>query len=293
MSLLLISGGSALAQEGAPAAPPASAPASTPEASPGSPDGSIDRSSIPWQWTLQIEPTLWYSALGGDVTIGGGTEASAETLDIDDPQASPAGELHFRRDKLTFTFFGASLSNDESANARAAFTAGNINVAQGDPIDTEVDYMNFHAVAGWNVGSWPPKEPREGWKGPVFDDSKVQLRLDVYGGARVQYMEAEVRSGGASAGGEGWFAQPVIGARAEMELTRHFSIDLCLDGGWWPGDSGGSTSVSVMVGFQWRPWDHVGFQIGFRQMFFNLEDEGEIEYDGSIGGLMGAVVLRF
>ncbi|MBL0921941.1 MAG: hypothetical protein IBJ10_07410, partial [Phycisphaerales bacterium] len=108
-----------------------------------------------------------------------------------------------------------------------------------------------------------------------------------------QYMDAQVSSGGGSASGEGWFAQPMGGARLELELTRKFSVDLCLDGGWWPGDSGGSTSVSVMVGFQWRPWDNVGFQIGFRQMFFTLDDEDELEYDGSIGGLMGALVLRF
>lgn len=274
-------------------APIAAAQEAAPEAAPGTPDGTVEKDLRPRPWSLEIEPTLWYAALGGDVTIAGGTSASVETLDIDDPNASPAGELHWRQEKLTFTFFGAAVGVDESTTSRGAFTAGPVVVAPGQPISTDLDFMTFHALVGYEVWSWPPSAPKEGWTGPLFDDSNVTMRLDVYGGARLNYMDTKVSSGGVSASGEGWFPQPVVGLRLELELTKSFSADLCFDAGWWPGDSMGSTTVSVMVGFQWRPWEHVGFQIGFRQMFMDLKDEGDLEYDGSLGGLMGAVVLRF
>ncbi len=268
----------AAAQDGV--VPPPDAPAAAPDRRPEA-------------WSLQIEPTFWLAALGGDVNIGGAGDVSVETLDVDDANPAAAGEIHFRHERLTFTVFGAGVGIDESSTARSAFSAGNLAIAQGAPIDTELDYVNAHATVGYRVWNWPPAAQTDRWKGPAYADSDVTIGLDLVAGARLHWMDVEIRSGGGSAGGDGVFVQPIIGARLELELTRAFSIDLGLDAGWWPGDSSGSTSVSVIVGFQWRPWENVGFQIGFRQMFFDLRDEDELEYDGSIGGLMAAVVLRF
>jgi hypothetical protein len=268
----------------------ASAQEAPPDAAQAAPPANDRR---PRPWSLQIEPAVWFAAFGGDVNIGGAGDVDVETLDVDDPNASPAGELHFRRERWTFTLFGAGVSADDDTNARDAFEAGGIAVAEGDPVSTELDFITMHATVGYRLWNWPKAQPPEGWEGPAYAESDVTIGLDLYAGARLQWMDFEVRSGGGSADGDGAFVQPIIGARIELELTRQFSVDLGVDAGWWPGDSMGSTSVSVIVGFQWRPWENVGFQIGFRQMFINLEDEDTLEFDGSLGGLMGSIVLRF
>jgi opacity protein-like surface antigen len=60
----------------------------------------------------------------------------------------------------------------------------------------------------------------------------------------------------------------------------------------------GNTSYSfdIIVGVQWRPVENVGVQLGYRALFFGLgsgDGESEFNFDGSLQGLYGGLVVRF
>ena len=239
---------------------------------PSAGDAPLFNETQPRPWTIQFEPSVWYAALGGDLRLRNGRRINMDDRAADDPQASPAGELHIRADDLTFTLSGFGFRVDDRA---------------GPPgeLESEIRLASFDATLGFKVWDWRPRIEND-------TPSNVLLCLNVYAGARFFHMDVRETIDAVRTDADGAWVHPLVGAKLEMELTRRFSADLALDAGAIPFGSRESYSVSVMVGFQWRPHDNVGVQIGFRQMFFNLEDN-DIDFDGSLGGLIGSVVVRF
>ncbi|TVQ61504.1 MAG: hypothetical protein EA379_06090 [Phycisphaerales bacterium] len=227
------------------------------------------RDNEPRPWKIQFEPAVWYAALGGDLNVRGAGRADAGDLNISDPEANPFGELHFRADDLTFTLSGFGFSVDGRSSALGE-------------THTSVDLASVDATIGHNVWRWNPGN----------DASDVHLGLHVYAGARMFHMDFEQRIDGQRLTDSDVWVHPIVGGKLEAELTRRFSADLALDAGVMPVSSRESYSVSVIVGFQWRPHDNVGAQIGFRQMFFEVDND-DTKFTGSLGGLIGSLVIRF
>lgn len=239
----------------------------------------------PRPWTLQFEPALWYASIAGEQKFGG-SSVKTQHIGADDPNASFFGEMHFRSSDLTFSMSGFMVNAGDTSRSRRAFDAGSLSVARGDMVESDIDITSVEAHVGWRVWEWPyASEPAR--------SHDVTMRLDLRAGARFIDMDTRLREpgGGGRYSADGAFAHPLVGFRLEIEMLREFSLDLSLDAGAWPFGSE-SYSVSVLAGFQWRPHENVGVQIGFRQLFFGLDND-DLDFEGAVGGIMGTVVVRF
>ncbi len=237
----------------------------------------------PAQWVVQFEPSAWLIGLAGDVRVGGGTRVDLTSVGADDPAVAPAGELHFRGDIWTVSLSGFAVGIDESEPAAVGFTAGALTVGAGAPVRTEFDYTGLEATLGARI-----------WEQPLGDEpaEQVMMRLHVYGGARAHVVDVRFSSGGASAEDSATWVQPLLGAKLELELWDIGSFDVALDYGLWPGGSNDISGLNVIAGFQWRPWGHVGVQVGYRLQIVDGQD-GDFEWDGSAAGFYGGAVIRF
>lgn len=240
----------------------------------------------PKPWTLQIEPTLWYAALDGDVLVNaapGDGRLNIRAVDLDEPSPQPAGEIHFRADRLTFTFSGFNVTAEEAGPTQQAFAWSGVGAGVGEVVDASISWTSIEALVGWRLWSWPA---------PENIDPEVTLALLAQGGARLHHFDMEFRTPTGLADAAEPFFEPVLGLRLEIELTAQFSIDLAVNVGWWPGGNE-ILSTSVLVGFQWRPVPNLGVQIGFRKLTADAEDGDTLQFDGSVTGLMGSIVVRF
>lgn len=242
----------------------------------------------PSEWTVQIEPTVWYMGLGGDLRLGsggGGTPFNVADVNMDDPQLSPAGVARLRGGDLTFTFSAFGYSGAESAGARAAFTAGGIPVAVGTPVRTEIDIVSGELAVGYEVYAWP---------GPHANGAPpdAEVRVDAYGGARFLNFSTDMTIGGAAVSDDGYTIHPLLGARLVLEMFDRCTVDVSVDAGYIPGGSRNATAINAVAGISYRPWGNVGLTFGYRILRIDMED-GSQSFDGSLAGLFANVVIRF
>ncbi len=257
------------------------APADAPDKSPE--DKWLWNDRHPAHWVVQIEPSAWLLGLAGDVRVRGGTKLALTSVGADDPAVAPAGEVHFRGDIWTVSLSGFAVGVDESEPAATGFTAGALTVGAGAPVRTEFDYTGLEATLSARV-----------WEKALGDDpdERVMLRLHVFGGARAHVVDVRFSSGGAGAEDSATWVQPLLGAKLELELWDRASMDVALDYGLWPGGSNDISGFNVIAGFQWRPWSHVGMQVGYRLQIVDGQD-GNFEWDGSAAGFYAGAVIRF
>lgn len=262
------------------------------------------------EWTLQLEPSFWYVSPSGKVKLpvssgtgpGGFTTAGdsvrVERLNLDTPRFEPAGEAHLSGGRWRFTFSGSHFSLDrENTPADEAFRIGSVVVAPGDPLDVSFEITSVDVTVGYRV--WGRDFCAQVFTECPPNATDSLLRLYVIGGARftdVSFEVARDTAVRAAAGADQLFGEPILGARAEVELAEQFTLDLQLTGGGLPAGDTSSYSVDVMAGFHWRPHPNIGVQIGYRQLAYWLsdgDDEDEFEYNGRLAGLFAGVVFRF
>lgn len=242
----------------------------------------------PSEWTVQLEPTVWYMGLGGDLRLGsggGGTPFNVADVNMDDPEFSPAGVARLRGGDLTFTLSAFGYSGAESAGARSAFTAGGIPVAIGTPVRTEIDIVSGELAVGYEVFAWP---------GPQANGAppEVEARVDVYGGARFLNFSTDMTIGGAAVSDDGYTVHPLLGARLVLDMFDRCTVDVSVDAGYMPGDSRNATAINAVAGISYHPWGNVGLTFGYRILRIDMED-GTQSFDGSLAGLFANVVIRF
>jgi hypothetical protein len=241
-------------------------------------------------WAVAIEPMWWYPGLAGDLTISGSTSsADIEDLQIDEPDSAPMVEAMLRDGPYTARVSGFFFSQSAESEAQVGFTIGTLGVAPGDTIDASVDFDSFEATWGYLL-----------WDNLITDDAgqtRVEMRLDGFVGLRGYDLDFSASTGGQPVSDQANWADVIVGARLEVEMTRRFSWDLAVDIGGFAWDDATSGSVNVLTGFQWRPHPNVGAQIGYRFLGVNYNDgdggADEFEFNGSIAGLYGSLVLRF
>ncbi|MBX3387026.1 MAG: hypothetical protein KF768_10685 [Phycisphaeraceae bacterium] len=263
-------------------------------------------------WKVQVEPLVWYWAPSGKVRLpatsgtggasaGGfsdsGSRVKMADLNIDDPRVSPAGEVHFSIDRFRLTFSGAwyEIGRDQT-QADQSFRLGSVEVSAGDTMDVDFEFFTSELTLGYNVWSKDFAADTEGSRREHA--TPLVLRTYLLGGVRMYHTEFKVRnlSTGGEAGASEWFAEPILGGRAEVEINEVFTMDLQLSGGYWADSDKTVSSIDVAVGFMYRPHPNVGIHLGWRQIAFDLNDgEGvnEFEYDGRLAGLYTGVVIRF
>lgn len=263
-------------------------------------------------WKIQIEPLMWYWSPAGKIRLpansgtgapsGGGfsdsgSRVKASELNIDTPRFSPAGEAHFSIDRFRVTLSGAAYEIDRDGTpADEAFRIGSVEVAAGDELDVSFQFATAELTLGYNVWSKDFAADTDAERAHLA--TPLVLRTYILGGARLYSTDIGVRNlaNGASADASELFIEPVLGARAELEIAEAFTIDLQISAGYWADSDQSVSSVDIAVGFMYRPHPNVGLQLGWRQLAFDLSDgEGvdEFEFDGQMAGVYAGITLSF
>ncbi|MFZ4573536.1 MAG: hypothetical protein ACOYN0_04015 [Phycisphaerales bacterium] len=267
------------------------------------------------QWTLRVEPVVWFtgpsgtlklpgsaSGVGGSSAGDGGTvgalslqggaaqDVDLRDLDIDTPEASPAIEINLGRGDWRFGLRAIDFSGDQQAAANAGGSYGSLAYAAGDEVSTSLDYSQFELEVGYSL--------RKRDLSPYPQGFKFHSNFELIAGLRVYDFEWSVENttAGGALGTEETFWEPIVGAKISMELYEQFDIDLQLTAGGLPLGDDSSYSLDVIVGGAWRPVENVGVLVGYRLTGYDLSSgsgDEEFEWQGSMAGLYAGLVLQF
>ena len=222
----------------------------------------------PGRWSLQLEPSVWFAAMGGDVQAGSGAKTEFKDIanDADDPNASPSLRGLYRKDRWTVMVDGFYLDFDESD--------------AGSSIDFTL--WSADASVGYQLLEW--KERR--------DDTGAALRVIPYAGFRVIAPDMTIDVGGGADSGSDEFLHTLVGLRIEIEVFDRFSFDTGADVGAFDLLGEDAFAFDWTVNLRAHLTPNIAAHIGFRQMFMDVESD-DVLLDGSVGGLMAGVTIRF
>lgn len=232
----------------------------------------------PGLWKLQFEPAVWWAAMGGDVRVGSGgatTKFKDFAGDADDPHAAFSLRGLYRRDRWTVMVDGFAYSFDEGD---AASAEGSL----------DFSLWSVDASVGYTVWERTRRRTVRG----VETDSGAAVRLIPYVGLRAIRPDLTLDASGGRESGSDLFVHPIVGARIEIEVADRLSFDTGFDAGGFDILGEDAASLDWTVGIRYHPTPKIAVQIGFRQMFINV-DSDDLEIDGSLGGLMAGVMIRF
>lgn len=258
-------------------------------------------------YTIQVEPTMWYTAPSGRVDaphgpLGDGGRIDIAELNLDSPRASPSGELHYRVGPWRV---GASVvqldMDDRGAIVAADDAVGEAIFLAGDRLVSSLRLFTGQAEVGHRV--WEARFKRSG-------EEYLAVGVEAVGGVRlydvsfsvdVERNQPIVLPGivgpSVSTDSNELFAEAYVGVRADLEIADTFSIDFTTGFGANPGLLGQEVwSWDIMVGFQYRPFENVAVQGGYRQLAFGLEtgeDDDEFGWRGALAGVYLGVVIRY
>ncbi len=257
------------------------------------------------QWTIQFEPSAWFVAPAGRVRMPGSGGANKHLfisdLNLDSPRASPYFELHLRRDRWRIGLSGFWLSeSDRTADVRNTSQFGTLSLLSGDRVKSSINLWSVEAMAAYRFidRAWPAPNALPGDQ-PV---DALALGVDALAGVRMFDVDLTVDrlagvSGAASSVSDGGFwAESLIGVKADAEFYKQFTIDFQTTFGAQPFTDHESWSWDVQVDGTWRPWPNFGVQIGYRQLLFHLNDgsgDSQFLYRGGAAGLFAGIEVRF
>lgn len=266
-------------------APPAAA--GEPAPLPVSPDDT---------WTIRFEPSLWYFAAGGDLTMPGSGGGGSDRTDIgefnlDSPRLTPAGELTFNTDRWRLAVSGYDFSTeDRGAIASEDFRVGGLDIQSGDPIVSDLQFASWDFTARYEVVEFPTAPVSEG-RWPFL------MSVEGVGGVTFYDVGFDLAGPAGSTSADEFFAEPMAGIRIVLDVAEQVTIDVqSTVGAWTDGGDRESFTYDIAVGFMYRPVENVGIQVGYRQQAFSLSSgEGSelFEFDGSMAGVFAGVVVRF
>lgn len=230
----------------------------------------------PGLWTLQLEPAVWFAAMGGDVRVGDGAPTVRfKDYDADDPNASFSLRGLYRKDKWTVMVDGFLMSFDD----------GDAGAGVG-----ELDFSLWSADAAVGYTAW--ERARQHSVNGVDNGHGAAVRIVPYAGLRALRPDLEVNSPGGAESESELFVHPIVGLRIEVEVYDRFSFDTGIDAGGLDLLGEDAVTLDWSVGLRFHPVENVAVQLGFRQMFMSVESD-DLEIDGSVGGLMAGVTIRF
>lgn len=242
------------------------------------------------KWIVGFEPLVWYGGPGGELKLpGGGQTVDLSDLNLDSPRLSPAGELHLWSGDWRFGLGGSYLEeHDRGSIAPDAGQLGSVAYASGDELQASLTFWEAEATVGKLIRL---PETLTG-DGKNFDSN-----LEILGGFRIYSVDFDFAAPSGSESSSEYFGHPLIGIKYTMNLIQHFTIDVQLDIGYFTdGGDRSSLGYDIMAGFMWRPTEHIGVQIGYRDLAYTLQSGSgsqKFEWEGSIQGLYAGAVVRF
>ncbi|MEL7472669.1 MAG: hypothetical protein AAGK04_05065 [Planctomycetota bacterium] len=253
-------------------------------------------------WSLSVEPAFYYVAPSGEVTMPG--DASSDQVElsdynVDDPNAAPFGEVHFRKDRWRLSVTGFTLDVQGSATIDEDVRLGEAIVLAGERVDTTLDFLSFEVLGSYRFAEYAGSQSYDGvYKfvtgaelvaGARYFDVGLEFDVDLSTRTTVFLLPSETKV-------DEVFAQPVVGLRWDMEFYEQFSVDVeSTVGALYLGDHE-SLSWDIKAQFAWRPVENFGAFVGYRQVAFHLKDgdgASEFEWDGSLAGVFAGVQIRF
>ncbi|MGE3106987.1 MAG: hypothetical protein AB7G11_13290 [Phycisphaerales bacterium] len=288
--LVMSLAGAAAGQQAEPKMP-AGDVAPPPEAG-GTPDGT--NRSVVSDWTVEINPRLWWVSPSGDIRFpGGSSKVDVEELNLDTPEFTPAGSIAINAGDFRFQFLGASYSRDAEFFVAAPLAVGSISLLPSAESSASIDFGIYDVSIAYRVLQRDFKTH----SGPSQENADFVLDLYALGGARLYDLNIDVsQTGTGSASVDEFFIEPIIGVRSELAIIRDFTVNLQLDGGGFGDSDRSSFSFNISVDFQWRPVPWFAAQIGWRQVVYSFadgQDLSKFEYEGGMAGLFAGVVFRF
>lgn len=246
------------------------------------------------RYTIQFEPSVFYAAPGGEFRLPGSSSAAAvvklQDLNLDQPRASPFGELHIRSGDWRVSLSGFEVSlNDEASSAPAAGQVGSLSFNGGDRISSSISFASGECVVARELGAPPAISGKL--------DPDLALGIEAYGGVRFYDVSLGVTTPTGTASAEQFFLQPIVGVKATLDIVQKFTIDLQTGmGGFSDGNGHTSISYDILAGFMYRPVENVGIQVGYRMFIYTLKDgpeSGRFDYRGAVAGLYAGLVFKF
>jgi hypothetical protein len=246
------------------------------------------------KWTLQFEPTAWYTAPGGRVKLPGSAPgvlgAPLGDINLDSARIAPGGELHLYDGRWRITVGGFRLEQDDRGSTAAfAGQVGPVSFSPGDSIKASMDLTSVEATVAYrlDIPDWMAGKPGSNYAG----------QFDVLGGVRLYDLSFGFTAPSGTTKEDETQAHPLIGAKWSMDVVQQFTIDVQIDlGGFTYGGDTFTYGYSINAGFIWRPQENVGVQVGYRDLAFELRSGpagDRFEYRGALQGLYAGVVIRF
>ncbi|MGP1310812.1 MAG: hypothetical protein ACTS27_11500, partial [Phycisphaerales bacterium] len=238
--------------------------------------GVSDELWEPGRWTLQLEPTVWLAALGGDIKAGAGPRVDVSDIDGDADTAHAAASLRglYRSGPWTVMADGFWLDFNEGDNG------------------SSLDYTLWSVDASVGYQLWEWKRAAGNGDTPDADSTGVAVRLIPYAGLRLIAPDISTTIGGASNSGSDEFLHPIVGLRLEIEIFDRVSLDTGADVGGFDLFGEDAFTFDWTLNIRAHLTENVSALIGFRQMFMDVESD-DVLLDGSAGGLMAGLTIRF
>jgi hypothetical protein len=248
-------------------------------------------------WHVQVELMARYTAPAGEIRLPGGSVRGSlvdlEDLDVNGPRLMPGFDISLRKDEWRLNAIGLFYDiDDRVATADEDIQLGQVFVARGQRSNVSHTYAQLDFRLAHTILDEPISE--------ITDSRghKVRFRLDVEVGLRIYDFEFEVANldtGDGPYTDDRTFFEPHAGFKAAFNIWEQVTVDLYTNFGAWPFDAK-AYSWDIGVGFQWRPVDYVGVQIGYRSTIFRLNEgsgASEFEWNGSYQGLHAGIQIRF
>ncbi len=248
----------------------------------------------PSDWTLRLEPSVWYVSPGGKIRMPGSPASFGltrlEKLNLDSPRAMPYLDVQWRTEGWTIGLSGSYAGErNRGVIAREGGFLGPIAYAPGDRITSSLGVFNLELSAARQIDL-----PASLAGNP---SGSFASRLELLGGVRLQHFDADFVVNGSDVSASEFFGFPVVGAHFSMEVIRRFTIDVRADVGGLPTGGGRSAwGANIVAGFQYHPTENVGVQIGYRLMSHRTRSgrsDERFEYNGALAGLFFGAVIRF
>ncbi|MGP1273060.1 MAG: hypothetical protein ACTS22_06985 [Phycisphaerales bacterium] len=247
------------------------------------------RPGRPPQWTIELEPSVWYAAPNGEIEFPGGGFVEGDVVNVDSPGLSPRLETHLRIGRVTVTASGSLIEASGDAVLVDPITIGATTFASGDRLASKLRLDTAALFAGYRVAEFGGRPDDTGL-------SRFYTRMDVIGGLRYYDFgfSATTQTGAprrVSAAIR--HVEPLIGFRYAVEFDRRLHAEAEVNFGWTPEiDGQGSRSGSVQVSVNYRPQPWWGVQVGYQLRTTDLYND-DAEFSGGVAGLFGGLTVRF
>lgn len=264
----------------------------------------VDRGGRLSDWDNEISARFWFPSLNGDIAIAGGPAFDGDRIAITEVRGAIAVEGVHRfdggsgedRGRWSILYDGFYFRIDEDSAVEQPVTFGSQGLAAGTTLSYEVEWASAMVAPSYRFFMLDLTKDGDAialnpWEIP---SDGVGVWFEVYGGARLQYLSADVSSGGTQfADDDRFWADALVGGRLTMDLPHGFLIDLESDLGVAVDGESGGVHWNIEVGLSYEAVEGVAAEIGFRHLQIDYEGVDDFEAQTSLAGIFGSLVIRF